>query len=56
LREYADREGFVHDIDFERVALSPGQIRLLSLPRAPDAPFARGRLRVAAHDVWPFRL
>jgi hypothetical protein len=36
LRDYADREGFVHDIAFERVALSAEQIIELGLPTRPS--------------------
>jgi hypothetical protein len=36
LRAYADREGFVHDIHFERVALSAEQITELQLPTRPS--------------------
>jgi hypothetical protein len=36
LRDYADREGFVHDIVFERVALDAAQIDALNLPTRPS--------------------
>jgi hypothetical protein len=36
VRDYANREGFVHDIVFERVALDAAQIDALNLPTRPS--------------------
>jgi hypothetical protein len=36
LRDYADREGFIHDITFERVALKAHHIIARSLPTRPS--------------------